>query len=164
MLLKNPWDVLTFAFVKQAFPGARFVFIRRHPLNLMNSQLRATRSLYTQRNPYLAMLSPWYRQLFDRPGQLQLTRLIAERRFGVGARVTGRHVVKVANYYLENIGELPAEDYVELRYEDLCAEPDNVLQRVLTFLEVKTRSPVSARELVHPRMAPVLPEVQQQLS
>jgi hypothetical protein len=69
VLLKNPWDVLRFAYVKEAFPGARFVFIHRHPQNAMSSQLEATRSLFRTRNEYVALLSPWYRRLFERPAR-----------------------------------------------------------------------------------------------
>jgi hypothetical protein len=160
ILLKNPWDVLGFAYVKQVFPSARFVFIHRHPLNVMSSQLEATRSLFRSRNEYVALLSPWYRRQFERPGALRVTRLMSASRFGIGARIAGRHVTKVARYYLASVGGLPARDYVELRYEDLCTRPDATLQRLLAFLDVKAARDVRARDVVRPRGAPVLPEIQ----
>lgn len=162
VLLKNPWDVLQFAFLKEAFAGAKFLFIHRHPLHVMNSQLQATRSLFAARNGYVAMLSPWYASLFERPLALAVTRAMAARTLDIGARVTGRHVVKVTRYYLKHVNDLPREDYIELRYEDLCADPDRTLASVLGFLQLDAGAAPSLREHVRPRAAPVLPEVQRQ--
>jgi hypothetical protein len=159
VLLKNPWDVLGFAYVKRALPSARFLFLHRHPLNVMSSQLAAMRSLFSERNEYVAALSPWYRSLFEKPAALGITRAVNSARFGVGARVVGRHVTKVARYYCEHIGRLPDHDYIELRYEDLCADPDGTIDRVMTFLHLRTTCQVSARELVQPRQPRILPEV-----
>lgn len=160
VLLKNPWDVLRFAYVKEALPRARFVFIHRHPLNVMSSQLEATRSLFRSRNEYVALLSPWYRRLFERPSALRLTRLMSTARLGIGARVVGRHVTRMARYYVENIRRLPERDYIETRYEDLCAEPDHTLRRLLSFLDVRDGGDLRARDVVRPRGAAVLPEIQ----
>lgn len=162
VLLKNPWDVLQFAFLKEAFAGAKFLFIHRHPLHVMNSQLQASRSLFTERNGYVAMLSPWYASLFERPLALAVTRAMMARTLDIGARVTGRHVVKVARYYLKHVGALPREDYVELRYEDLCADPDRTLASVLGFLQLEPAATTSVRHLVRPRATRVSPEVQRQ--
>ena len=159
ILLKNPWDVLRFAYLKRSFPGARFIFLHRHPRNVMSSQLAAMRSLFTHRNPYVAALSPWYRDVFEKPAVLRFTRMINSSRFGIGARVVGRHVTKVVRYYRENVPDLPRRDYIELRYEDLCAQPDETLQRLMAFLNVHAVRDVKARERVRPRPDHVLPEV-----
>jgi hypothetical protein len=159
VLLKSPWDVLRFGYLHEALPRARFVFIHRHPLNVMNSQLEATRSLFGARNGYVAMLSPWYRQLFERPLALRLTGVLSARAFGIGARVTGRHVTRVTTYYLTHLKQLPEDRFVEIRYEDLCTDADATLGRILDFLALAPRTPFSAREIVKPRAPRVLPEI-----
>jgi len=159
LLLKSPWDVLTFAYVKAAVPNSKFIFLHRHPLHVMQSQLAAVRSLMASRNEYVAMLSSWYRGLFSSPLALGLARAANSQRFGVGARVVGRHVTKVANYYLAHIDEIPAADYTELRYEDLCAAPEETLQRLLTFLGRRVEIPAGVRQFINPRNPRVLPEV-----
>ena len=125
----------------------------------MSSQLAAMRSLFSDRNDYVAALSPWYRNLFEKPTALRLTRAVNSSRFGLGARVVGRHVANVARYYRENIQALPRQDYVELRYEDLCEDPEAMLGRVMTFLDLQPTRDVSAREIVQPRPGRILPEV-----
>lgn len=159
LLLKNPWDVLEFAFIKQAFPRARFIFLHRHPIDVMNSQLRAMRSLFERRNDYVAQISPWYRDLFTNPAALFVTRAVQTPRFGLGARLVGRHVVKVANYFETHIGGMPARDFIELRYEDLCSRPDAELGRLLAFCEVRPAHAVAGRAMIQPRPRNLLPEV-----
>jgi len=156
VLLKNPWDVLDFAFVKQSLPRARLIFVHRHPLAVMSSQLAATRSLFSARNEYVAMLSPWYRELFDQPVRLRLARLTSGR---LGPRIVSRHVRKATRYYLDHIDAMPAGDYVELRYEDLCAAPAATIARVLHFLGLPVDTAACAAGVVRPRRAAVLPEV-----
>jgi hypothetical protein len=159
VLLKNPWDVLQFAYLHQAFPAARFVFIHRHPLHVMTSQVQATRSLFRARNGYVALLSPWYRRLFERPLARWVTSLLGTSRFGIGPRIAGRHVTRVARYYTDHLRHLPTDRYVEIRYEDLCRDADATLGRVLDFLEVQARTPFSARDLVQPRPSRVSQEI-----
>jgi hypothetical protein len=156
VLLKNPWDVLGFAFVKQSMPRAKLIFVHRHPLAVMSSQLAATRSLFAARNEYVAMLSPWYRQLFDQPIRLRLARAATGR---PGPRIVSRHVKKATRYYLDHIDAVPFGDYVEVRYEDLCAAPAATIARVLGFLGLPAAAADGAADVVRPRRAAVLPEV-----
>ena len=156
VLLKNPWDVLGFAFVTQALPRARLIFVHRQPLAVMSSQLAASRSLFAARNEYVAMLAPWYKDLFDQPLRLWLARAAAGR---AGPRVVSRHVKKATRYYLDHIDAVPGRARVEIRYEDLCAHPAATIARVLTFLGLPAGAAVSASEVVRQRGAAVLPEV-----
>jgi hypothetical protein len=156
VLLKNPWDVLDFGFVKQSMPRAKLIFVHRHPLAVMSSQLAATRSLFAARNEYVAMLSPWYRRLFDQPIRLGLARAASGR---LGPRIVARHVMKATRYYLNHIDAVPTADYVELRYEDLCAAPAAAIAKVLNFLGRPDDTAAGAADLVRPRGAAALPEV-----
>jgi hypothetical protein len=157
VLLKNPWDVLRFAYLREAFSNARFVFIHRHPLNVMASQIEATRSLFKSRNGYVSMLSPWYRQLFERPIARRVTAAMSTPTLGIGPRIAAHHVTKVAQYYLEHVPTLPRESYVEIRYEDLCADADATLAKILSFLDLEPVTPYSARDSVRTRPSRVSP-------
>jgi hypothetical protein len=160
LLLKNPWDVLCFAYVKQVFPRAKLVFVHRHPLHVMNSQLAAMRSLMANRNEYVALLSPSYRDIFEHPFRLGVARLMQNTR--LGPRIVGRHMTKVARYYEQHSGVLPAHDVVEVRYEDFCAAPGRTIGRVLDFLELPKPSSAHSSDIVKPRRTVVLPEILQQ--
>ncbi len=52
LLLKNPWDFGNFLFIKEKIPEAKFVFIHRHPYPVMNSSLKALRTLTEQKTVY----------------------------------------------------------------------------------------------------------------
>jgi len=156
VLLKNPWDVLDFLYVKRAFPTARLVFVHRDPLMVMNSQVAAMRSIMGARNEYAAMLSPWYRELFDRPIGLRVMRLLSGR---FGARMAARHIVLVARYYLSHIAALPPADYMEMKYEELCAAPQPTIDRILAFLRLPHAALPGADSLIRPRPSRVAPEV-----
>jgi sulfotransferase family protein len=73
--------------------------------------------------------------------------------------VVGRHVTRVARYYRDHISRLPRDAYIELRYEDLCDDPDRTIARVMAFLHLQPRCNVNARAMVQPRPGRVLPEV-----
>ncbi len=100
LLLKNPWDVICFMDIKRFYPDARFVFIHRHPANVLNSQLRAIRSMLEARNGFTAMIAPWYRELFERPLQLWMSRTMAKPPIRIWERLLAHHTAKWTKYYI----------------------------------------------------------------
>lgn len=151
LLLKNPWDVLNFVEIHDTFPQARFVFIHRHPLLVMTSQLRATRSLLTQRNPFAEMLVPFYRRLHERPLQLLAARLLDRPPVRFLERMTALHAVRVARYFLDHIGSLPASSHVSIQYEELCQDRDKTLGRITGFLRVSPHGMGLYKDEIAPR-------------
>lgn len=160
LLLKNPWDFANFVYVKQAFPGARFIFLHRHPLQVINSQIRAARQLYGVRSPYHALLNGAYARVWSQPIRRRLIQGMFAPRFGLGVRVATRHVARATDYFLEHVGRLPGADYVEVRFEDLCADPGRAIAAILDFLELAPPAGADYAGLIEPRSSPLLPEVQ----
>src|ERR1700744_4989485 len=119
LLLKNPWDVLSFAYLKSCFPNARMIFLHRHPLGVINSQMRAIRSLVEKRNEYTALLAKWYAQMLQSPAELAWMRLVFAGQLPLWKKIVPRHVLRANRYYAENIHTIPEEDRISLRYEDL---------------------------------------------
>lgn len=162
LLLKNPWDYfLNFMYVKQAFPQARFIFLQRDPVHVINSQIRAIRSSMQRKNPYLALLSEWYTRTFDQPLRRLATRIMFAPRPGL--RIATRHVTRATNYLLEHIDTLPAADYISIRYEDLCETPDATIADILRFLDLRQSSPDISAALIDKRPLQLLPEVERQI-
>jgi hypothetical protein len=159
LLLKNPWDFLNFMYVKAALPETKFIFIHRHPIHVINSQLRATRSLLTSKNAYVALIAQWYTQLFDRPVHLFVARLLFSSHFDLGLRIVTRHVVRAATYFLRHVGSLPVADYISVRYEDLCEDPETSVLRILKLLGLKQKSSLVYDTFIEPRPLRLLPEV-----
>ncbi len=161
LLLKNPWDVLRFREIHESFPEARFIFIHRHPEAIINSQVRAIRSSLEKKNDYIALIAPWYRKLFRQPLRLAVAKILFSSKWPFWKRMTPRHICKVADYYLANIGAVPKAKYISVRYEDLCTDPDEAIGGILRFLEVEPKSVASYRDFIEPRAPKILPEVQE---
>lgn len=159
LLLKNPWDVMNFMDIKADFPEAKLIFIHRHPVAVMTSQLRAVRSLLAARNGFVAMLAPWYDQLFRRPVQLAAARLIDKPPLRAWERLLGLHAVRLARYYLDNIGKLPPSEYVSVTYEGLCQAPDETMERIFAFAGVRPAQAISYKSKIEPRPPKVMDDV-----
>jgi hypothetical protein len=151
LLLKNPWDSRSFVYIKRVLPRSRFIFIHRHPADVVPSLLEGMRSLLRDRNPYHALLARHYDRLMERPLRLRLTRLLFSSRFGMGARVVSWQVARTARYFVDNVGALAASDHLSVRYEDLCRDPDAVVNRILAFLGEPENHEVKYQELIRVR-------------
>lgn len=160
LLLKNPWCFPHFMYVKSVFPEAKFIFIHRHPIDVINSKLKATRSILATRNPYLVLLSKQYAQIFKNPMQRFVYRLLYSTYCDLGLRHVTKSAVQSTTYFLQNIDSLPKTDYVSVRYEDLCNEPEETILKILGFLGLKQRSNLAYNTLIKPRPVKLLPEVQ----
>jgi hypothetical protein len=160
LLLKNPWDYLNIAYLKATFPRAEFIFLHRDPVRLVDSQLRAIRSLLGERSPYAALLSAWYRRLHERTWRLGLTRSLFSPRHGLGFRITQRHVRRATSYFLDVVRNLESDDYIDIRYEDLCADTRSTVEKIRYFLGLSGRADVDYTALIHPRSTPLCPEVE----
>lgn len=161
LLLKNPWDYfLNFMYVKEAFPQAKFIFLHRDPLHVINSQIRAIRSSMQKKNAYLALLSAWYAQTFDQPARRLATRMLFSPRLGL--RIATRHVSRATDYVLQHAGSLPAEDSLSIRYEDLCETPEATVASILSFMGLSQQGPDVSGSLIDRRPLSLLPEVERQ--
>jgi hypothetical protein len=161
VLLKNPWDVLSFVTLRSCFPDARFVFLHRHPLAVINSQLRAIRSLIRERNEYTALLAKWYARMLKSPAEMAWMRLVFASALPLWKGIVPKHVLRANKYGDENIGQIPAADRISLRYEDLCREPRQAIERLLDFLGVSPAVNLPYESMIAPRDPEVLPEIEQ---
>jgi len=163
LLLKNPWDYRHFEEVAGLFPEAPLLFMHRHPVETINSRLRAARDQLARKSEYTALLSKRYERLFRRPIGLFFLRLLFSDLRGLGARLTSRHVTRTASHYIEHLSELDDSRYREIRYEDLCLRPSQTIEGVLDFLGLQAREPVDFAQLIARRPAQLLPEVERWL-
>jgi hypothetical protein len=159
LVLKSPWDYANFLYVRRAVPGARFVFVHRHPVRVVQSSVRATRAIVGARDPYFALVARTYARLWERPWLLPLARLIAGERLDLGVRVPVVQMARTNRYYVRNVARLPPESYLSLRYEDLCAEPERSRERLLRFCGLDPAALRAGGTPPRPRGGALLPEV-----
>jgi hypothetical protein len=141
VLLKNPWDYGNFRMLHAMFPDARFVFIHRHPWRVVHSLSHMFQTLFVARDPYSALLSQRYVRNWDTPWRRRLFQWLAGPGFGWTLEGVAFGIAAANRHYTAQISTLPAGRSVALRYEDLCAEPEHELARVLQFCAVNPTVP-----------------------
>lgn len=160
ILLKNPWCFLHFMYIKNSFPEARFIFIHRHPIHVMNSKLKALRMMLSQWSAYTSLISKRYRKIFDRPLLRLIYQLMYSKYFSLGVNRVTQQSFQSTNYFLNNIELLPKSDYISIKYEDLCQQPKANIVNILDFLELEGKRFIDYDNLIQPRPLNLLPEVQ----
>ena len=159
LLLKNPWDFSNFRYIKSVLPTAKFIFIHRHPIHIINSQLKASLSMLSTKNAYIAAISQPYAKLYKNPWRLLYRRLRNSLFFQRSLNTATRDVAQAVDYFIENVNLLPETDYMSVRYEELSQEPEKVVLSVLNFLKLQPESPLSYDTLIESRPLSLLPEV-----
>lgn len=161
ILIKNPADYPHFMDIKALFPAAKFIFIHRHPIHTMDSMLRAPRRSWTQANPYTQLISPQYVRLQkNRLFSGLIQRIFAPNsRLQRARRAMAGRISRNARYYMDHIGRLGQSDYISLRYEDLCAKPNETIAEILGFLGRTPEVVNDFSELIQARDVELLPEL-----
>lgn len=146
LLLKNPWDYRRFLLVKEMLPDSKFIFIHREPADVASSILRAMRLLAKEKNAYHALVARFYERMMGSRWQRYLVSRMFES--ALGAKIVTRQFAATARYFVDNVGKLPPQDFVSLRYEDFCARPRAIVGGVLGFLRLEERVPVDYESVV----------------
>lgn len=162
LLLKNPSDFSNFIYIKSLFPDAKFVFIHRHPLSILNSQLNALYGSLHTKNANLSLHSSLYHNLFNNKFILSASRLLFLSRFFSQWRVNllSRLLHQQQDRFISQINSLQDNDYINVKYEDLCEDPNRIMSRILKFLEIKPGSLTDYRNFIQPRELKLLPELE----
>ena len=113
LLLKNPANTARLGLLRQLFPGAKFIFLHRHPCEVYAS----TMNLYTK------VQSAWGLQTLDR-----------ER--------LSRYVIwsyrELMNAYFLQRRDLDRKDLIEVSYHDLVSNPLTTVKDIYEQLELET--------------------------
>lgn len=165
-LHKNPADFGRFREVKRLYPGAKFIFLHRHPLHVMSSSVKALMHVGQQVNPYFELqieqLTGARRVLMGIPGIRRVLNSVASS--DVAMSLIQRRILyyidRTTSTYLKHVNELPAEDYIAVRYEDLCASPTETLERLSQFLGVDVQISAALKQEIAPRPTRLAPTVQ----
>lgn len=159
ILLKNPYDLPNFLYIKKVFPNAKFVFIHRYPLKTLSSTINAVDILLKNKNPYTAHLFKIYNKLFENP-LLLLTAKFCFSRFKIfGIVFLTMNSSKAAKYYLKNIKKLPKHDYVSITYEELCKNPQKNMEKIIRSLDIKPKNKIDFASFIKPRKLELDPNV-----
>jgi hypothetical protein len=160
VLLKNPWDTGHVDDLLDYFPDARFIFLQRDPVAIVNSQFRIAKYFGRNKDPYVNLLFsgiPLGRTWMWL--QRAVRKAAGERRHG---RMVLRYILSGVTRELGRIEEswdrVPPPRRTALDYDGLVSGPDEALRKVSAFLGLVPRSD-HASEKPNPRNPALLPEV-----
>lgn len=160
LLLKNPFDFANFLFIKKRYPEAKFVFIHRNPMNTLNSQLKAMRTLLSKKSGYMAMLSPWYNEIFEHRIKLKYYQFLYSSKTSIRVNSAIKKLTLSTNYFIENKSSLNENhDYLNVRYEDLCNDPEVIIKKIFTFLSMNPPEDFDYESYIKPRNIAQLEEL-----
>ena len=160
LLLKNPFDFANFLFIKEKYPKAKFVFIHRNPMNTLNSQLKAMRTLLSKKSGYMAMLSPWYNEIFEHRIKLKYYQFLYSSKTSIRVNSAIKKLSMSTNYFIENKSSLNENhDYLNVRYEDLCTDPEEIIKKIFSFLSMNPPEGFDYGSYIKPRNIAQLEEL-----
>ena len=159
LLLKNPFDGVGFLYLAEVFPDARFIFIYRNPVDVINSKIKLNRLLLSKKFEYHAMVVQEYARLFERPIKLAMARLVFSSKLPLMTELVYRDVSQSCDYVRDNVGKL-GDKAMGVTYPELCANPTQVVHRVLEFLKLPPTSR-DYSDMIRKREPDILPEVEQ---
>lgn len=147
VLLKNPWDTGNARNILEWFPNARFIYITRDPIYILNSQINAAISLLSGSQPFQTLLVDNFKTVFGK-GSLsavyagwKLLRgvkvLTGNRPFEAVIRPFAAKAVErqLAAYY-RDLEELPPESVYALDYQSFNERPQDHLRALAVFLDL----------------------------
>jgi hypothetical protein len=138
LLLKNPWDTAHAPYLAAQFPLARFVFIRREPLEILSSELGnllhfsggpdVLLGLLTKDIASTRRLIALFRALRSALGTPLFSRL--------GVRLLAGDIAMKLESYDAALRAMPRDRTIEISYAELVADPQGVVRSVAAFLEL----------------------------
>ena len=158
LLLKNPFDSRRFMEIKRALPHARFVFLHRNPVDVVNSQVRMIRAVLAERHEYQALIVEWYRKVW----QSRLRLAIARTLYGRRSRLLIHHVrfnlVRLCRFLVRNVDRV-GQDAIHVRYRICARVPTRSSPGCWNSARRRPRAPVSLANLVRSRASVLDPYV-----
>jgi LPS sulfotransferase NodH len=137
MLEKTPKNSLRIPFLKQVFPDARFIFLWRDPRDNLNSIMEAWRSGNWVTYPAVpGWDGPW--SLLLPPGWQALRGAPLEA-------VAARQWLTANEIALDDLQELPRQDWTAVSFHDLVGDPAATVRRLCEFAGVEFDAALQAR-------------------
>jgi hypothetical protein len=160
VLLKNPWDTGHVGDLLAYFPDARFIFLQRDPVAIVNSQFRVAKYFGENNNPYVNLL---FRGISLGRTWMRLQRVVRKAAGGrLHGRIALRHILRDVSRELVRLetswDAVSPRRRVALDYGGMVRDPDGSLEKLAAFLGLSPRCD-SVPKKPNPRDPTFLPEV-----
>jgi hypothetical protein len=144
VLLKNPWDTGNAKKILSYYPEARFIYISREPIAVLNSMLNALLAYLEGPQDYLEVLldkgkgrsgyrSGYIAWLILRGLRKVLGRTNSAR---LARKMLAKDVARQVAIYRKELAEMPDSRAIEVDYLDLIADPEATMQSLKALLDL----------------------------
>jgi len=158
LLLKNPHDYTNFLEIKKIYPDAKFIFIHRNPIKVINSVMHLWKTHFSSKNQYIALYSKRYEKCYDNILIRLLLRFFYCSKFPISIIREIFKVSKGNKNYLKNINKLSKKDFISITYENLCNNPNKEIRNILDFLNLECN--INYDNYINKRTLGIKPEVE----
>jgi hypothetical protein len=159
LLLKNPYDLPNFLYLRRAFSTARFIFVHRNPVQVINSQIIAIGSILQARNEYELLMVERMRKLYESPIKLAMARALYCGKLPLLYWQVSRNIAACCDYVVAHMSQL-GDSAISVTYPELCRDPRGEVDKILRFLGATDRSGQDYSTRIHSRNQPLLPIVE----
>jgi len=160
ILLKNPWDTGHASNILSIYPDARFIFLQRDPVAIVNSQFRIAKYFSETKDPFVNMLLKGIPMGQAWMWLQRAVRKTAGKKWH--ARIALRYILRTVTRELSRLETswdmVASHQRIAFDYTDLVSDQAGVLKKVSAFLGLPPRSDPSP-EKPNPRPPVLLPEV-----
>jgi hypothetical protein len=164
LLLKNPWDFPNFLFIKKKIPAAKFIFIHRHPLDMMNSSMNALRVIVNKETVYSDIFSPFAKKIDENPLLQYFLKSLLFQVAPPGLPLVVENRAMYTRRFLRDIQKLDASSFVNVRYEDLCEQTTSTMKKIANHLDMRGVDVESFEDFIHPRDLTYTPDIERMKS
>ncbi|MDT0593763.1 sulfotransferase [Glaciecola petra] len=138
LILKNPWDIGQGKFISDNFPEAKFIYIKRSPKEILNSEINNALHFTETKDPLLSLLSN------SIPITRRLTKTFTILRLLLGRRVFTKLIAKLMTgdivnnlqKYQHDIKQIEKSKVFELDYSDLIDNAHDTYTALTQFLRL----------------------------
>ncbi|PCK07441.1 MAG: hypothetical protein COA42_14300 [Alteromonadaceae bacterium] len=161
VLFKNPWDTRNVKEISQLYPDAKFIYIKRNPLAILNSQYSNAIHYGKEIDPFLDLLIKdiWSGKAIIGSQRL-MYRLTGEKRYKkIMLSLLKKDVAVEMGYYQFGYDEISADRKIQISYEDFVDSPKYIIKKIAEFLELNIVGDLESVEMT-PRKQTNKPEVE----
>ena len=162
LLLKNPLDFNNFIYLKNIFPTAKFIFIYRDPIDILNSQIKALMSVLGSQNSYLNVQSKLYQGLTRNPFIFPVLKaaISSGQMTEILLGILQKNLIQAVDFFNTNIGFLAHDDHIIVTYERLCTHPNQIITQIFDFLQTSPTLTLDYKKAIAPRPRKLLSELE----
>lgn len=159
LLLKNPFDFQNTIYIKKMFPDAQFIFICRDPQKILSSSMKAIRFLLQGKHYYSTQIFRAYNKIIQNPLLLYSTRLCFQQLSLFGLMYVTAVYSKISKRFFRNLSQHASKDYINIKYEELCNNPEKTINEIMDFLNLTIEEKIDVNKLIKPRKTQMEPNV-----